>query len=917
MDKIYEINVDFFREDIFNTNPIKDAEDNNIWFNKFDIGTSYIKAIFFDKDNKEINLTNVDISINWQLTNRELRLQEKGIEKADDIGTALITVPAEVINSGKGKCYFTITLKFLDTNKTLTTASYVITIVDSLSNSQIVNDNLLTQVKNAEKFNDRTYEEAVEDIAKKVGKIETEGLATEEYVDNALKEKADTTDLNDYVKNEDIKDVAKTADYTDLVNTPVITIKNKDINFNNLDVGNYSLYNVNFFFNNHKFQLNNQSSNLQIFKNDDIKSFVLTNCLASSILITYNCMDEVKRIDINVDNIVNKKDLESFVDAEYVKEEIKNGTVNFVDKNYIVESCDNLQETINKNNLEFRDIIYKHVLDVFAQVPSTFLTNYATKDYVLREITDAVTNINVEGGMTKEEVVKIIDEKLAGVEVDLTNYFTKKETEELIDSKNYITMQNVEDKNYLTKEKGDALYMPYKNSEIDDYKPKIGEYKTILKGDFYKKYHQITDFWPTNIEREHELKRPIRYVKRIADTNYFYTFIDNNGSEFEKGFSIFHFVTNKSLEEDKYISMSSLGLTIQDNNPSSFRILFNRDNTLISIIYLNAAKETRLALLSANVENLEIKLEDEIVVRTNNIQLINAEGQYSSDFAATENFDRVVMLLNEGATTAKNIVFFDIEKDKNGVYKYVNKQEYISYSSEIGNYFSANLCFLDKNNFIVGFNRSTDLYKVKIDDLTNTLSFVKMKETSEICNIIKVKNFLFFVTNQYNNNQNFLKAYKIEDDLSLTFLDNLDDTNLDTNNNALDKYCPQGTTRLAGWNTRGPAFTFTKILEKDNKIVFFETGREYNSFWTVYSGNIVFNTVTQKFEYYYPNFSYIQRQFTCLEIYNNILIGCQKNIIYLHEIKNDEPLVCQCGNNILYSYIENMREETKQVKPTI
>lgn len=940
MQKIYEIQgVDFFREDIFNTNPVKDAEDLSIWFSKFDSGTSFIQAELLNKNLNAMDLTNIDVTLNWQLTNREKRLQEEGIEKIGD-GKILITVPSAVINSNKGKCYFTITLQNRDTLETLTSAAFLVTIVDSLASAEIVNDELLYTVKNAEKFDNKTYVEVVEDVAGRVETISKEGLATEQYVDNAVANKVTSedmtnaineatkdfttnqtveqkieeskkgiateqyvdnainnipdVDLTGYVKNNELAEVAKSGDYNSLINKPILDLNEEVIEIENYEAGQYNLKGAKYIqFNNNKIEINDKGQ-LFIFEKDNIKSFILV----TDNLIVYNVENEIKMLNLN--NIVSKNDIANLTSKDYVD-------------SLAVQTKSEVLREVDEDNIVFRDAIYQTIIDTFAKVPATYLIDYATKDYVVTEI----AKIDVSSaGITEDEVNKLIDAKLAEIgNVDLSNYYTKNE----IDNRNYATMQEVEAKQYLTKIEGDELYMPYRNEIIDDVKPKIGEYKTVLKGDFFNKYHEITDFWNTNNTNNHEMRRVIRYIHKIFGTDRYIAFIDNNGSEHEKGFSIFHFVTNKSIEEDAYITMSSLNLTIADNTYNR-RVLFAEDKALFTVVYYNSAKEARAALLSINTANWTINVDDEVVIKDASFGywLCQTFNDYSNDIAVTDNFDRIAMLFNKtNDTTALNLVIYDIEENGEGKYKFINKKEFATYNSEFNAFFNSNIAFLDKNHFTAGIWNNNNIVIFEIDETTNTLSYTKMADASASCLIKKIDNYLFLFTTSYNKNQSCVEAYKINSDFTLSKVDTLNNNSTNTNNNPYLKYAPVAATNVGSSLERNPAFICNAYYVLDNKITILYTGVDYDVFSMNYAGSVVFNTVTDKFEYYYPNFSYVKRQLTGIVVDDNKAIGYIKNKIYLFEITKDECLVCQCGNNILYSYVENMRVEEEQNQPIV
>lgn len=708
MNKIYEILVDFYSENVTSTNITKNAEDLNIWFNNNDINTSFLKALFVNQNEEPIDLTEYDVSVNWRLTNRDTIIQENNIEKIEDIGYVLFKVPSEVVNENKGKIYFNITLKKRDSNETLNSSSFVATLVDSLTDTSFSDNKLITNVKNAQMIDGRTVDEITTEMAKKVIEINTEGLASEEYVNEKVK---------DFVTEQDINNA-----------------------------------------------------------------------------------------------------VEGLASEQYVNEKTKD---------FIVESA--------------------------------------------------------------------VDEKIKGINVDLTNY--------------------------LTVEEGDKKYMPA-NMIIDNKKPAYGEYKTLLKGDMFNKYHDIYDFWTCNQNSNHDTRRPIKYIKKIPSTDLFIAYIDNNSSGVEKGFSIFHFLTDKAIEEDNYITISSLGLGIQDNT-NYVRFFFSETKPLIFVTYFTSTKETHSAMLSVNTTDKTINVDDDIIVRnsSDNLWIYDGDRVFNTyGVNISDDFERIAMVFNKNDTSATNLVIMDIALNDEGKYKFGNKKECVNYVqcgtdyNQYG-YLLSNICFIDKNTFTIGCYNNSTAFVYSIDDANDAISSVRslISNGLAICGIVKVGDYLFCYG--YGSSYNYKQAIEVlkyNADNTLTYVTSLAcDNNYKARDYNLSKYCPDCMNMGSPY---GPGFWISNYYVQDNKIMIMTTCPAGIN--EVYVGTACFNTLTEQFDYYYPNFSWVKRQLTGITFIDNEktkAVGYLNNRMYLFEVAKDEPFVVQCGNNILYSYINNLVEETAQL----
>ncbi|OUQ15038.1 hypothetical protein B5E87_00260 [Massilimicrobiota sp. An142] len=923
MQKKYKIeNIDFYRTDIFNTNPVKDAEDLNIWFTQNDQGTAFIECILVDENMTPINLENIDINLNWQLSNREKRIQELGITKLEDVGKILIEIPSEIINGKPGKNYFTITLN--NSDNSLTSGAFLVTIVDSLSDSEIVGNELLTKVKDAERFDGKTYQEVTEDIASKVGSISTEGLASEEYVDNAVKNLAseefvnnsinDATnglatekfvedaiqnipevDLSGYVLDSELSNVAKSGNYTDLEGKPILEFKNTELNIDELQYGSYYVENVRILYSKKDQSIGELSGIdngvlLVGKKISGLINFTIIIYQYSGFIIYYSKNGELARLSDN--DIVVRNDIQDFASNRDIENAIEE-----------------LQNDISNENIAFRDTIYQAIIDTFSKVPETYLSDYATSDYVNNAIAQAIQDLPSGGGgdISKEEVENLINEKLV-------DYYNKTDID--VRLKQYVTNQELELKNYLTIEEGDERYMPYVDKTIDDYKPNIGEYKTVLKGDFFKYFYEITDFWPTNVTNNHELRRPLWFLNKIPGTDRYIIYVGNYQSEHEKGFSIFHFVTNKSIEEDIYVKISELGLAIPDNI-TNIRFKIAKDKPLINVTYYTATKEAKSALLSINTENWAISVDDEVVIKDSSYGAWLTENFsiFSNDIAITKEFDRIGYIFNKtNDITALNLVFYDINFDEeSSKYKFENKIELPSYYSDFGGYFSSNFDFIDKNHIIIGYWNKNSIMIGTIDDAENIITYdsYTVNLTAEFSKIIN--NYLFIFGSAKYSEQALCSCYKINSDYTIEKTDILNDISLKDSLNPWKKYCPYGTgpTFRANYDDI-PAYRPTFVRETENAIYITHTGYNYDLFYASKAGTICFNKVTEKFEYFYPNFSNYNRQLTDFIIDGQKGLGVYKNKIFIFDILKEEPLVVKAGSGILYSYANCGIPESQQ-----
>lgn len=932
MNKIYEIVVDFYSENVTSTNITKNAEDLNIWFNNNDINTSFIKALFVNQNEEPIDLTDYDVSVNWRLTNRDTIIQEDNIEKIEDTGYVLIEVPSEVINEDKGKIYFNITLEKRDTNETLNSSSFVATLVGSLTDTTFPENKLITNVKNAQMLNGKSYEELTEDIIEKVGAVNIEGLASEEYVNEKVKdlvneeyvnEKINEIDLSSYVKDNELSNVAKSGSYNDLTDTPISKYENHSININDLDVGTYTLFNCDLVYGDNKtISLGkNNTSTVFVYNANNNKSFIVIANYGSYSCILYNIGEELKQI--NLSNIAVKDDLDTFVDIDDVNNAINekitelnvDGSINNSfekSKEYTDEKISETKTEIDNNNVQFRDTIYQTIIETFAKVPDTYLTNYATKNYVIEQITEAMKGIS-SGGLTEREVNALIDEKLKDVNVDLSNYYTKQEVDEKI--------VDVDLSAYLTTEEGDKRYMPA-NTIIDNKKPAYGEYKTLLKGDMFNKYHEIADFWTCNQSSNHDTRRPIKYIKKIPSTDLFIAYIDNNSSGEEKGFSIFHFLTNKTIEEDNYITISSLGLGIQDNT-NYVRFFFSETKPLIFITYFTSTKETHSAMLSINTDDKTLNVDDDIIVRSSsdNLWLYDGDRVFNTyGVNISDDFERIAMVFNKNDTSATNLVIMDIALNDEGKYKFGNKKEcvnYVQWGTDYNQYgyLLSNICFINKNTFTIGCYNNSTVFVYSIDDANDAISSVRslISNGLAICGIVKVGDYLFCYG--YGTSYNWkhaIQVLKYNSDNTLTYVTSLAcDNNYKARDYNLSKYCPDCMTMGSPY---GPGFWISNYYVQDNKIMIMTTCPAGIN--ETYVGTACFNTLTEQFDYYYPNFSWVKRQLTGITFINDEktkAVGYVNNRMYLFDILKDEPYVVQCGNNILYSYINNLVEETAQL----
>ena len=907
MKKNYEINIDFYAENVLSTNPKSNALDSGIWFSKNDIGTSFLTLVFTN-NGEPIDLTNYNITLNWLLANREKAMQELGIVKEETTGVATVEVPTGVISNVKGKYYFTATIEKMDTKETLTSSSYVVTVIDSLENGEIVDDKLLIRVKDSQLLDGKTFEEVAEAAADLVGDIATEGLATKQELQEAVKDKMTneqvaeaideatrdmattqyvdesiqkipSPDLSPYLKKEEAATVATSGEYKDLKNVPVVQLSQDVVKFEELTEGIY-IFNTKASFiisNTIALEITNVGAELLVFKSVLTKTFML---LDSGKIIVPNG-DGVK--EILMSDMVIHSDLDSYSTDEELRQAL---------------ALFKQEETIKDQELTKN--IYSHVQELFNQIPDTYLRDYATQTYVMEKIGEALADIPSGGGITREEVIEIVDKKLAGITIDLSNYYTKQEAENAITNKGYIT-----------REEGDNLYMK-KEQDLDNYYPSQGQYTSLLKGDFYNLNHQVVDLFPTEETDQHENRRIMHFFRKIPNTDRYIIFVDNNGSEYPAGLGIVHFVTGKSMEVDTYTQFGTLGLGVVDNTFVSVRWAIHPTEPVLLLAYRNSAQEYKVSILKINTSNWSISISADETLKTNNIPL-GQEGEYwGGDFAVTKEFDRVLFLFAEPKTTANNMVILDIV-NADGTYTFSNKMEFPGWTDVEGynNYLLSNLIAIDKNRFLAGVERSNLLMMITIDDETHTINFTKYTFNKAIYNTYYINGTLFNLYDGGEHNYSYMEAFTVTEDNKITLLDTLG--NYSMPDSAFTKYVPMLNIGLkSDWYYRPFIITNWNITE--STINLFVTGMDYGQFVDCYAGTICFNKNTQKFEYYYPNFSYYRRQLTDFIIDNNTrAIGIYKNKIYIFEILKDYVYVAQIADSAFYSYNCNYNQEQSQL----
>ena len=907
MKKNYEINIDFYAENVLSTNPKSNALDSGIWFSKNDIGTSFLTLTFLD-NGEPIDLTDYNISLNWLLANREKALQELGIVKEETTGVATVEVPTGVISNVKGKYYFTVTLEKINTKETLTSSSYVLSVVDSLENGEIVDDKLLIKVKDSQLLDGKTFYEVAQAAADLVGPIATEGLATKVELEEAVKDKVTAEQVNEsiseatkdmatqeyvntkiqeipqqdltpYLKKSESAKVATSGDYNDLRNVPVVQITDDVVKFEELTEGIY-IFNTKaslIISPSLALEITNVGAELLVFKNAISKTFMIFD--SGKIIVP----DEDGVKEILMSDMVIHSDLDSYTTNEELRQAL---------------ALLKQEETIKDQELTKN--IYKYVQELFNQIPETYLIDYATQDFVVNKIAEALAEIGPGGGLSREEVEQIVDEKLAGITIDLSNYYTKQEAENAITSKGYIT-----------REEGDNLYMK-KEQDLDNYYPSQGQYTSLLKGDFYNLHHTITDLFNTNETNQHENRRIMHFFRKIAGTDRYIVWVDNNGSEHPAGLGIVHFVSGKSLEVDTYTEFTTLGMGVKDNSYNGIRWAVHPSAPIVLFAYQNNSQEFRSSLLKINTVDWTITLENEVVLKTGNVILAGTT-YMSGDFAVTEDFSRVGFLFNEGKTDAKNMVFYDIV-DSGDSWSFENSMEFPSWTDvdEYNNYQTANMAFLDKSRFLAGEERNQYLILNTIDEETKTISQVKYTFGKGIYRTYSINSVLFNLYDGKDNNYSYMEAFTISDDNKMTILDSLG--NYNEPNSAFMKYVPlmQGMNPGGMWSYM--PFYVNNWNATESKIDLFTTGMDYAQYKDLYNGTICFNKITKKFEYYYPNFSYYRRQMTDFMCDGDSrAIGIYKNKIYIFEIKKDFVFVVQIGDTSLYSYNCNYNAEQNQL----
>lgn len=903
MKKNYEINIDFYTENVLSTNPKSNAEDTGIWFSKNDINTSFLTLTFLN-NGEPIDLTDYNISLNWLLATREKALQELGITKEETTGVATVSVPSGVISNIKGKYYFTATIEKMDTKETLTSSSYVVSVVDSLENGEIVYDKLLIRVKDSELLDGKTFEEVAQAAADLVGDIATADLATKQELQEALKDKVtaeqvteaideatkdmattqyvDTKiqeipqqDLSPYLKKEEASVVATSGEYKDLKNIPVVQLSDDVVKFEELSEGIY-IFNTKaslIISPTLALEITNVGAELLVFKSAITKTFMIFD---SGKIVVPNG-DNVK--EILMSDMVIHDDLDAYATDAELRQAIESFR----------------QEEIIKDQ-ELTKNIYKYVQEMFDKIP----TDYATQEFVMNKIAEALADIPSGGGLSREEAEQIVDKKLAGISIDLSNYYTKEETENAITSKGF-----------LTKQAADGLYMK-KEEDLDNYYPAQGQYTSLLKGDFYNLHHTITDLFNTNETNQHENRRIMHFFRKLPNTDRYILWVDNNGSEHPAGLGIVHFVSGKSLEVDTYTEFTTLGMGVKDNNYNSIRWAMHPTAPIVLFAYQNNSQEFKATLLKINTADWTIEVENEVVLKTGNIILAGTT-YMSGDFAITEDFSRVGFLFNEGKTDAKNMVFYDIV-DSGDSWSFENSMEFPSWTDvdEYNNYQTANMAFLDKSRFLAGEERNQYLILNTIDEETKTISQVKYTFGKGIYRTYSINGILFNLYDGKDNNYSYMEAFKISDDNKMTILDTLG--NYNEQNSAFMKYVPlmQGVGPGGMWSYI--PFYINNWNTTEEKIELFATGMDYGQYKDLFNGTIYFNKITQKFEYYYPNFSYYRRQMTDFICDGDSrAIGIYKNKIYIFEIKKDFVFVAQIGDTSLYSYNCNYNAEQNQL----
>lgn len=907
MKKNYAIDIDFYTENVLSTNPKSNALDTGIWFSKNDIGTSFLTLTFLN-NGEPIDLTYYNISLNWLLANREKALQELGIVKEETTGVATVEVPSGIISNIKGKYYFTATIEKIDRKETLTSSSYTVTVVDSLENGEVVDDKLLIRVKDSQLLDGKTFDEVAQAAADLVGPIATEGLATKQELKEAVKDKVNQgqvdeaiseatkdmatqeyvntkiqeipqQDLTPYLKKSEASTVATTGEYKDLKNVPVVQIVDDVVKFEKLSEGIYTFNTKASFIISPSLavEITNIGAELLVFKSVLTKTFMLFD----SGKIVVPSEDGIKEIFMS--DMVIHSDLDSYTTDEELRQAL---------------ALLKQEETIKDQELTKN--IYKYVQELFNQIPDTYLTDYATQDFVLNKIAEALAEIGPGGGVTREEVIEIVDEKLAEFDIDLTNYYTKEETENAITSKGF-----------LTKQEADGLYMK-KEEDLDNYYPTQGQYTSLLKGDFYNLHHTITDLLNTNETDQHENRRIMHFFRKIAGTDRYILWVDNNGSEHPAGLGIVHFVSGKSLEVDTYTEFTTLGMGVKDNNYNAIRWAVHPSAPIVLFAYQNNSQEFRSSLLKINTADWTITVENEVVLKTGNIVLAGTT-YMSGDFAVTEDFSRVGFLFNEGKTDAKNILIYDI-KNTGDSWSFTNLMEFASYVEADGynNYMTGNLAFVDKSRFLAGAEENQYLILNTIDEETKTISQIKYTFGKGIYRTYSINNVLFNLYDGKDNNYSYMEAFEINNDNKMTILDSLG--NYNEPNSAFMKYVPlmQGMNPGGMWSYM--PFYVNNWNATESKIDLFTTGMDYAQYKDLYNGTICFNKISKKFEYYYPNFSYYRRQMSDFMLDGDSrAIGIYKNKIYIFEIKKDFVFVAQIGDTSLYSYNCNYNAEQNQL----
>ena len=173
-----------------------------------------------------------------------------------------------------------------------------------------------------------------------------------------------------------------------------------------------------------------------------------------------------------------------------------------------------IDQKIEKNNENYLDKVeVNQLIDSKLEGKEVDLSDYYTKSQIDTEQTKQDTSINqnainidnlTKNTYSKEEVNQLIDSKLEGKEVDLTNYYTKNQ----IDQKFVDKFNNVYDKQYINAlhQKTDtSINLVEQNLTKlvqDNYYEKsyVDLLETSLKNDIAGNKQEITDLWNSELE---------------------------------------------------------------------------------------------------------------------------------------------------------------------------------------------------------------------------------------------------------------------------------------------------------------------------------------------------------------------------------------------------------------------------------